>query len=198
MPATAREYDMTARAGAMGRTRERLIRAAWDRFVVRRYDDVTLADIAADAGVTVQTLLNHFGSKQGLLLATTEFFADDIAGLRGSVDAGDIDGAIDALMRQYEAFGDVNWRFVADSERHAAVRQVLDAGRAVHRNWLEDVFHSYLPASGEEREETLTALFAVTDVGTWKLLRRDLGCPPEQVRAVLRRLIASQLEGESP
>ena len=57
----SREYDMTARAAAAGRTRDRLLRAARDGFGDRRYDDVTLAGIARAAGVTVQTLLNHFG-----------------------------------------------------------------------------------------------------------------------------------------
>jgi len=195
MATKAREYDMTTRAAASGRTRDRLLRATRDRFADRRYDDVTLADVAAAAGVTVQTLLNHFGSKEGLLRVAAEFFAGEIADLRGPVDPGDVDGAIEALLRHYEVLGDANWRLVADAERQPALRELLVGARAEQRAWLEAVFGPRLPRRDVDREEAVTALYATTDVGTWKLLRRDLACTPEQTRAVLRRLIAAQLEG---
>lgn len=184
---------MTARAAGVGRTRERLLRAARDGFADRRYDDVTLADVAGAAGVSVQTLLNHFGSKEGLLVAAIEWSAGEVADLRGPVEPGDVDGAVDALLRHYEVLGDANWRFAADSERQTTFLPMLEAGRAEHRAWLEAVFGPRLPADGA-RDEALLALYAATDVGTWKLLRRDLGCTPEQTRAVLRRLIAGQLQ----
>jgi len=189
----AREYDMTGRAAASGRTRDRLLRAARDRFLERRYDEVTLVNVADAAGVTVQTLLNHFGSKEGLLAAASEHFVGEVDDLRGPVEPGDVDGAIDALLRHYELLGDANWRFVADSERQTSLHGLLEGARAAHREWLETVFAPGLSAEGEARDETVTALYAITDVGTWKLLRRDLGYTLEQTRAVLRRLIAAQL-----
>ncbi len=195
MPGSAREYDMTTRAAATGRTRDRLLRAARDRFAERRYDDVTLADVARAADVTVQTLLNHFGSKEGLLAAAMEYFAGEVQDLRGPVVPGDIDGAVDALMRHYEVLGDANWRVVADADRQPLLRRLLDHARTEHRAWLEKVFAPRLPSHADARDETITALYAATDVGTWKLLRRDLGRTPDETRAVLRRLIATQLEG---
>lgn len=185
---------MTARAAGVGRTRERLLRAARDGFADRRYDDVTLAEVAAAAGVSVQTLLNHFGSKEGLLTAAIELFAGEIDDLRGPVEPGDVGGAVDALLRHYEVLGDANWRFVADSGRQTTFLPMIEAGRTAHRAWLEAVFGPRLPARGAARDEAVVALYAITDVGTWKLLRRDLGCTPEQTRAVLRRLIAGQLQ----
>ena len=197
MTTRAREYDMTARAAATGRTRERLLRAAREGIGDRHYDDVTLADIAAAAGVTVQTLLNHFGSKDGLLKASAEFAAGDVADLRGPVEPGDIDGAVAALMRHYEVLGDANWRFVADSERQPTMRAFLVGARAAHRAWIEEVFEPQLPAAGHRREEVIAGLYAATDVGTWKLLRRDLDCTPERTLAVLRSLVVGQLQGAS-
>ncbi|WP_210415435.1 TetR/AcrR family transcriptional regulator [Agromyces laixinhei] len=206
MGSPAREYDMTARAAATARTRERLLLAARERFADRHYDDVTLAEVAGAAGVTVQTLLNHFGSKEGMLAAAAEAFAGVVADLRGPVEPGDLDGAVDALMRHYEVLGDANWRLVADAERQTVLGSLLDGARAAHRAWIEAVFAPHLTAAdrggdhltaagrGGDREETVAALYAVTDVGTWKLLRRDLGRSPEVTRAVLRRLIAGQLE----
>ena len=186
---------MTARSAAAGRTRERLLQAARDGFADRRYADVTLAEVASAAGVTVQTLLNHFGSKEGLLVASMERFAGEVADLRGHVEPGDVDGAVDALLRHYEALGDANWRFVADAESQPTMQAMLDGARGHQRAWLAHVFGPHLPDESRERDELLTALYAATDVGTWKLLRRDLALTPAQTRAALRRLIAGLLQG---
>lgn len=65
-------------------TRERLLKAARERFEEHGYDDVTVAEIAADAGVSVKTLFQHFGSKEDLLLAELGEIHDDmIAAVRG-------------------------------------------------------------------------------------------------------------------
>ncbi|MRG60938.1 TetR family transcriptional regulator [Agromyces sp. CFH 90414] len=187
---------MSTRSVAAGRTRTRLIHAARARFTGARIDDVTLADLAGDAGVSVQTLLNHFGSKEGLLLAATESIGAEVAKLRGEVEPGDVGGAVDSLMRHYEVLGDANWRFVAEVDGEAAFAPLLDDARARHRAWLESVFGPRLPEASDEREDAIAALYAVTDVGTWKLLRRDLALSADETRAVLRRLIAGQLEEE--
>lgn len=59
-------------------TRERLLKAAKEQFEERGYDDVTVADIAADAGVSVKTLFQHFRSKEDLLLAELTQIHDDM------------------------------------------------------------------------------------------------------------------------
>ncbi|WP_165314353.1 TetR/AcrR family transcriptional regulator [Agromyces protaetiae] len=187
---------MTARAARAVRTRERILMAAAVRFADAHYDDVTLAGIAEAAGVTVQTVFNHFGSKEGLLRAGIEHFAGAVADLRGPVEPGDLDGAIDALMRHYEAFGDGNWRAVADAERQPVLRELLESARGEHRKWLETVFAPQLPGpETSARTALVDALYAATDVGTWKLLRRDLGRSESETRALLRRLVGTLLEG---
>ncbi|NLG20740.1 MAG: TetR/AcrR family transcriptional regulator [Actinomycetales bacterium] len=196
MGTSSREYDMTTRTAAAGRTRDRLLRAARDHFADRRYDDVTLADIASAARVTVQTLLNHFGSKEGLLAAAIEVFAAEVEDLRGHVEPGDVEGAIDGLLREYETLGDANWRAVADSDSQPILHDMLVIARAEHRAWLVDVFGPHLPGDAAAREAVLTALFAATDVGTWKLLRRDLGCEPEATRATLLALVSGLVRKE--
>ncbi|MCP2372443.1 AcrR family transcriptional regulator [Agromyces terreus] len=196
MAQSAREYDMTARSAAAVRTRERILRAAGARFADAHYDDVTLAGVAEAAGVTVQTVFNHFGSKEGLLTAAIGHFADEVVDLRGDVAPGDVDGAVEALMRHYEMFGDGNWRTVADADRQPVLHSLLEHARGEHRRWLATVFEPRLAADEAGRDQAVTALYAATDVGTWKLLRRDLGCSAEQTRAVLSRLIVGILEKE--
>ena len=74
-----RPYRMVARAEAAEATRERLLAAAWKRFSERPFHDVRLADVAQDAGVTVQTLHARAGS-QGRALRRGLAVAHDARG----------------------------------------------------------------------------------------------------------------------
>ena len=56
-----RAYSMELRAAAAEATRERILEAAADSFMEHWYDDVTIASVAKQAGVSGQTVLNHFG-----------------------------------------------------------------------------------------------------------------------------------------
>jgi TetR/AcrR family transcriptional regulator len=51
---------------------QRILDAAFFRFSERGFEEVTMADVAAAAGVARATVFNHFRSKQGLVDAITE------------------------------------------------------------------------------------------------------------------------------
>lgn len=51
---------------------QRILDAAFVRFSERGFEEVTMADVAAAAGVARATVFNHFRSKQGLVDAITE------------------------------------------------------------------------------------------------------------------------------
>jgi AcrR family transcriptional regulator len=188
-----RSYRMQARAEGVERTRARILQAAKRRFFEMPYDEVRLADIAAEAGVTQQTLLNHFSSKEGLVLALVEFMRADVEELRGPVRPGDVDGAVRALMREYEVLGDANVRLVAVAERIPVLMKGIEKARSVHAAWLEEVFAQQLPVDPRARRRAVAALYAVTDVGAWKLLRRDLRLSRAETGAVLRSLLRAAL-----
>ena len=59
----AKPYNMELRAAAAEATRERILVAAAEVFLERWYDDVTLAELAKRAGVSGQTVINHYGGK---------------------------------------------------------------------------------------------------------------------------------------
>jgi AcrR family transcriptional regulator len=175
MKAAARTYTMRARAEAVEATRERIARAAMQRFLAEPYDDVTIASVARDAGVSHQTLLNHFESKDGLFAAAAERFSADLAASREGRATSDPESVVALLTEQFERSGDGNARLALLHERIEAVRAGLEQGRANHQVWLAEIFEDRLPSDPAERRRTLAALHAATDVYTWKLLRRDLG-----------------------
>lgn len=71
----------STRAVQKARTRDRIRGAAHEMFAEAGFDAVTIADIAAAAGVSVQTVFNHFTSKEEL------FFADRAEWVEGPARA---------------------------------------------------------------------------------------------------------------
>ena len=62
-----RRYDSTNRQEQARRTRRSVLEAARRLFLERGYAATTMAAIAADAGVSVETVYKAFGSKPGLV-----------------------------------------------------------------------------------------------------------------------------------
>lgn len=191
--AGSRPYRMRARKAAVQHTRERILEAAAGLWLEQSYDEVTLDAVADRAGVTRQTVIRHFGSKDGLVVGVAAWAAPRETAER-SAEPGDIDGAISVLVSRYEEMGDANVRMLQLEDRIDTIGVMLRRGRESHRAWLEEVFGPVLPRRGSRRrEELVDALYAATDVTVWKLLRRDLGRSVEQTEALVRRLVGGLL-----
>ena len=181
---------MSTRAAAAEATRERIVDAAVEAFSERWYDEVTIRGIASDAGVALQTVRNHFDSKEELFRAVVERMSATIESLRFSVTPGDVDGAIATLVDDYEQHGDAILRMLAVEPRVAAVQPLMDQGRAGHQGWVEHVFATALAGlRGKARSRRLAQLVVVTDVYAWKLLRHDKGLDRDQTIAAMRELV---------
>lgn len=68
-PRPARAYDASRRQAAARRNRKAVLECARKRFLSDGYAVTTLASIAADAGVSVDTVYKSFASKAGILKA---------------------------------------------------------------------------------------------------------------------------------
>lgn len=179
-----------ARRAAADATRERILGVATELFNAAWYDDVTLRGIADAADVALQTVVNHFGSKEALFLAVGERIGETIGATRWSVEAGDLDGAIATLVADYERNGDATARHLAAEEKVAVVRPMIDKGRRGHEAWVQHAFPAALDGlTGVARSRRVGQLVAVTDVHTWKILRRDKGLSVRQVRLAMRELV---------
>ena len=185
-----RSYRMSTRAAAVEVTRERILQAACDAFMQRWYDEVTLRDVASDAGVALQTLVNHFGSKEALFGAAAERISDTISTLRWSVAVGDLEGAATTLVDDYEQTGDFTLRTLAIEERAPVVQPLIARGRRGHQEWVEHVFAAALAGlRGVDRKRRVAQLVVATDVFTWKLLRHDKGLSRDQTITAIRELV---------
>jgi AcrR family transcriptional regulator len=168
-----RPYRMRARAEAAAETRRRILRAVLDLHVERFHDQITLEDVALRAGVTVQTVLRHFGSRDRLVTAAAEQATSEILAQRNAAPVGDVDGAVENLLDHYEEWGRTALRLLAQEERVPQLRVLADGGRAAHYAWVERTFGPFLAETSDPLLRP--KLIALTDVFTWKLLRLDLG-----------------------
>ena len=193
--AEKRAYRLGARAASAQASIERMQSAFIARLGESWFEDIRLDDIAADAGVSVQTVIRRFGSKEGLLEAAVAQIELEVDARR-DVQAGDAAGAVSALLEDYEASGDMMIRVLAQEDRHAVLRRATDKGRAGHRAWLHARFAERLdPLDASERERRLDSLVAATDVYLWKLMRRDLGRSPGDWQAMAERFLTAALDG---
>jgi AcrR family transcriptional regulator len=71
-PATARRRGRPPKDPDAVSTAQRLIDAAFAACVAEGFDAVSLADVAAGAGVTANAVYKHFDSKSALLVATAK------------------------------------------------------------------------------------------------------------------------------
>jgi AcrR family transcriptional regulator len=181
-----RAYRMTVRADAAADTARRILDAATELFSTMDYEALTLQAVAERAGVTLQTVLRRFGSKDGLITAAAETEVPAIRRSRKIRVPGDVVAAVRTLVRSYEKMGDLNWRLLRQEQRFPTLHRVLLQARALHREWIEESFSPQL-ARAKDREQCLTLLFVATDFYQWKLLRVDLG----HSRAEVERLMVA-------
>ena len=119
---------MSVRAAATEATRERIVEAAAAAFFDHWYEDVTIRGIAKDAGVALQTVRNHYATKEELFVAAAELISKSIDTVRWAVEPGDIDGALSTLMDDYERTGDSTMRMLAVEERVPVVQPQIATG----------------------------------------------------------------------
>src|SRR5947207_2255076 len=98
-----RSYHMVARAAAAEQTTTRVYTAAAELFAERPFADVTVQTVADRAGVTLQTVLRKFGSKEALFKAAGPRIAASIREAREPAVPRDTRTAVVTLCRSYEA-----------------------------------------------------------------------------------------------
>src|ERR687886_3118575 len=113
-----RPYRMVARADAAQATARAIVAAARRLFAEQPYDEVSLTAVAAQAGVTVQTVLRRFGAKDKLFAAAARERSEEIRAEREAGTPGDVSD----LVAHYERWGDEQLHLIAHEARTPAIR----------------------------------------------------------------------------
>jgi AcrR family transcriptional regulator len=188
--AAKRPYRMVARAEAAKATSTRVLDAALELFTDHQYEDVSLEAVAGLAGVTKQTVLRRFGSKEDLFVAAMDHVGEGVMRQRDAAPPGDVKAAVTNLLDHYEGWGENRLRMLSQETRIPIVAKNVREGRAYHLSWVERTFAPQLVGrEGMARKRRIAALAALTDVYTWKLLRRDLGLSRAATERTLVELI---------
>lgn len=186
----SRPYKQVARAQSQQRTRDALLDVADEEFSAGRWSKASLDAMAARAGVTKQTVLRHFGSKDGLLEAAIRRTSEIVRRERAQAPTGEIPGAVHNLVVHYERWGNAVLRVLAEEHRSSLVRKMTDRGRDVHYEWVERTFEPQLAALDEHtRRRRKAQLVTICDVHMWKLFRHDLHFSVSDTEAALTELI---------
>ena len=187
---SARSYTMRIRAASAEATRMRILDVVADLLKSRFRSEIRLEDVAAGAGVSVQTILNVHGSRAALLDLALEGLLTGLRAQRLRAAPGDLAGGMAALIGHYEEFGDLVIRNLAEQ----ADPELIQTGRVGHRRWVQRQFAPQLAAMAAAGRRTLVdALVCACDVYTWKLLRRDMGRSVADAEATMRTLVAALL-----
>lgn len=191
-----RRYEMKARAARAAANGERILDVAVAAFWEPPYGQVSLEEIARDAGVSAQTIIRRFGGRDGLLAAAAARESERFARQRDEIPAGNLPAAARMLVEHYEVAGERVLKMLAEEERVPELELIASRGRALHRDWCARVFAAALASrAGSDRRRRLAQLVAVCDVYTWKLLRGDAGLSRQQTELALIEMLAPLMQG---
>ena len=193
-----RPYRQVARARARQRTRDALLDAAETVFLRKGWEqgsvDASVEALARSAGVTKQTLLRHFGSKEALLEEVVRRIGERVHDQRWATPTDDVAGAVENLLDHYKEWGEEVLRIGA-AERSPAIAEIAQQGRQLHYEWVEQAFGRWLDRlKGRARSSRRATLIALCDVHTWWLLSHDLNLSRREVQGTLTEAIERVLE----
>ena len=185
---------MQARAESAAATRARILEAAAAAMRRQFRPNIRLDAVAAEAGVSVQTVLRVFGSRRQLLDEVAEVAVGDVTAEFTGVRPGDVAGIVHGYVNHYEKVGDLVVRNIRDEE-DPEMRAFVERGRSAHRSGCEAWFAPSLEAlAPADRRRAVDALVVALDVYTWKLLRRDLGRSRRDTETTIATLVNAVLE----
>jgi AcrR family transcriptional regulator len=180
---------MANRSVAAAQTQGRILGAVLELSTEKLTVEIVLADVAARAGVTVQTILRHFGNRDGLFDAAVAFATAEVLAER-TAPVGDIAEAIRVIVDHYETRGDWVLALLGQEVSDERIRGITVPGKALHRQWVQTVFEPELSRRDDSARAMMVDLLVVaTDVYAWKLLRRDAGHSRDRTERSMRHLV---------
>lgn len=188
--ATKRTYRLAARAKARDDRRQRILEAAYEAFGARRYEDVTLAEVAARAGTSERTVYRLFGTKKRLLSSWLREVAPGIGPPPDPSVKNDTRAFVRQMVEFYERRGASILNMLAQEDSVPALRPILDWGRDRYDKGIErGLGHLLRGFRGAARKRRHMQLVVIGDVYTWSILRHGRKLSQADVERVLEEML---------
>jgi AcrR family transcriptional regulator len=191
------------RATRAAETRHQIEEAARLRFGGRGYAATTLREVAAEAGVAVQTVYATFGSKAAILRSLRLRVVGDTeadAAWGTALDASTVPAAIDAFSRSIR----LRWEHGADivaantdaARTDPAIRAEVEAAVRVRRTGIALLAERLVELEPRLKpvDQITATLEALTVTDVYAVLTGAHGWSPDDYEAWLRRAITDALE----
>ncbi|WP_426367283.1 TetR/AcrR family transcriptional regulator [Streptomyces sp. E-08] len=193
MPPT-RKYVSPLREQAAAQTRAGILRSATRLFAERGYGRVTVADIAAEAGVSSKAVFASAGSKGDILneiVETAVRASGSAAAIRAVLDARDPESALGALAHGTrtgnESMFTVHEAIHKALPSHEDGEALWERATADYRAALGTAAHHLhtLTQPARPQEETADLLWFWFGPGSWRTLVVENGWPWDRAEAFL-------------
>ena len=197
-PVAKRPYRLAARADATDARRRRILESAYEAFGLRRYEDVTLAEVAARAETSERTVYRLFGTKERLLSSWLSEIGPGVAPPPDPSLRNDTRAFVRVMIAFYEERGASILNMLAQEEAVPALRPLMAWGRDLYDEALErGLGHLLRGFRGAARQRRRMQLVMACDVYTWKLLRHGRGLSQGEVERVIEDLLDVLEKAES-
>ena len=188
---TKRTYRLASRAKARDARRKRILEAAYEAFGARRYEEVTLAEVAARAGTSQRTVYRLFGTKKRLLSSWLREVAPDIGPPPDPSVRNDTFAFVHVMVDFYERRGPAILNMLAQEHSVPALRPLLDWGRDKYDEGIQQgLGHLLKGYRGAARKRRHMQLVVICDVYTWSLLRQGRKLSQPEVERVLVEMLS--------
>jgi AcrR family transcriptional regulator len=193
-----RKYNAHVQSEVKTLTRQRILDAARDLFLEKWIDELTLQDVAGYAGVTVQTVIRHFGTREQLLRTAVEEIDLGARDHRRLQTDGSLSGIVAALVDYYETYHAWVLRSLAQESRIPELSISLTKGRQQHCDWLLTCFALYLNALSEPQRKALAdQLYTLCEIYVWRVYRLDLNQPRSVLEIAWHSLLRAVIQSYS-
>lgn len=184
-----RSYRATVQEEMKALSRQRILDTVANLYEEEWLDKITLQQVADRAGLTVKTVMRHFGSKENLLFEAHKDVLSRPDMQRGEPEPGNAAEAVTYIIDHYELMGRSLWRMLTQEERYPSLRPLLENGRSFHTTWVQNAFAPQLA----DQPNLLTQLYTLTDLFIWKLLRLERGLSRKETEETMLAMITAVL-----
>jgi AcrR family transcriptional regulator len=189
------EQTLGLRATKKARTRAAISEIATSLFVARGFENVTVAEIAAAADVSVKTVFNYFATKEDLFFDRTDEVLDGlVATIRERPPGTTITAAVHGLLTEnFLPFPGLGWGALRDPDgyerirAHQATEEASPALRArrlvIVSGWIDGLASLLAEEAGLRPGDLRARVFATLLMTTMGMRQRELSAAVRERRS---------------